>query len=378
MIFKSITKKQAEVKMYGLIGGWFANGDTFSQLLDDVEAKGHTELLIRLHCYGGSVFEGNLMFNAIQKSSLEISIEIEGVAASMGCFILSACDNVTIAENAFGMMHRPSGFVEGDADQLESQVKLLRDMESNFVAVLVKRTGKDAAEITSKYLNGRDNWLNATEMVELGLAKKIIPSIVKSIKDLDKEIVAKMDIENVYGRYAAVLENTNQNQKSIMNLALIISTFALEGLTAESGEAAVLAALKNKFQGLQTQLDTMQNEARLKAENTIKAVLDEAVTAGKIKAQAGQTIDQARAMYENIGKNSGVETLQAVLGSIVPTTPIAQRIVNEGTGASANAGVKNWNWYQEHDPMALEKMPAENPAQFKELYKAEYGSYPVL
>lgn len=378
MIFKSITKKQAEAKLYGYIGVWFTNGDTFTQLLEDVEAKGHTELIIRMHCYGGSVFEGNLMFNAMQRSSLKITIIVEGVAASMGCFILPATEFVEIAENAFGMIHRPNAMVDGDVDQLEAQVKLLRDMENNFISLLVNKTGKTADEIKSKYLNGSDNWLNATEMVELGLAKKVIPSVVKSIKDLDKDIVAKMEIEKIYGKYAAVLDiNTNQNQKSIMNLALIIATFSLEGLTTESSEAEVLAALKAKFDGLQTQLTNIQNEARLKSENAIKAMLDEAVTSGKIKTLPGQTIDQVRAMYESIGKKSGIEALQTVLGSIQKTTPLAHLIVQEGS-ASATAGVENWGWFQKNDPQALVKMQAENPAQFKELYNAEYGVYPEM
>lgn len=378
MNFKALTKKHAEAKLYGNIGGWFVDGDEFSTLLEAVENAGYDELTVRMHCFGGSVFEGNVMYNAMQRSNLKINIVIDGVAASMGCFVLLALENVEIADNGFGMLHRPSVGVNGDADDLDQGAKLLRDMEVNFIKGLTERTGMTADEVKAKWFDGKDHWLNADEMVQYGIAKAKIPATAKNIKDLNKEIVAKMTVESVYGRFAACLNNPNinQNNKKRMDVSLLIAAFALEGVTAESPETAVLAALKAKFDKQAERITALENEAEAKANSAVTAMVDKAVADGKIKASAGQTIDQAKAVYVGIGKSAGVEALSTVLANMGTKTPIAEMITRESVIA-ANGDVKNWDWYQKNDPNALEKMQTENPDQFKELYKAEYGSYPA-
>ena len=378
MDFKAISKKHAEAKLYGNIGNWFINGDSFSALLDDVEAKGYEELTLRMHCYGGSVIEGNVMYNAMQRSNLKINIAIDGVAASMGCFILPAIKNVVIAENGFGLLHRPRVNVEGDSGDLNSAAKLLTDMENDFVRTLTERTKMTADEIRAKWFDSKDHWLNADEMVQYGLAEKKIPATAKNINDLNKEIVSQMSLNDVYSKFAASLDKTNIHKKvkQKMELSLLIAAFQLEGVTAESSEAVVLAALKAKFDKQAERIGHLEAEAQAKTDSTIKAALDKAVAEGKIKPVEGQSVDQARAVYENIGKTAGIDALTTVLANIIVKQPIAEMIVREGR-ITPEGGVKNWDWYQKNDPNALEKMQKENPDQFKELFKAEYGSYPA-
>lgn len=377
MIFKAITKKHAESKLYGDIGDWFINGDSFTSLLEEVENRGFEELTLRMHCFGGSVFDGNVMYNAMQRSNLKIDIVIDGIAASMACFILSAIENVFIAENGFGMLHRPSSMQVGDADDMTSTAKLLNDMEANFIKTLVERTKLSAEDIKTKFFDGKDHWLNADEMVELGLAKGKVPATAKNIKDLNKEIVANMTIDSVYSKFSACLDKSNTNQKKTkMNLELLIAAFSLAGLTAQSSETEVLAALTAKFKTMSDSVERLENEAKAKAENIITAMVEKAVAEGKIKANAGQTIDQARATYETIGKTAGAEALATVFEGMTARIPIAGMIKMVGAVAP-EGGVRNWDWYQKNDTQALAQMEKENPEQFKELYKAEYGSYPA-
>jgi len=46
-------------------------------------------------------------------------------------------------------------------------------------------------------------------------------------------------------------------------------------------------------------------------------------------------------------------------------------------GRTAPVGDKTFAWYQQNDVRALEAMPVADPEKFKELYKAEFGKYPV-
>jgi len=380
MLYKKITNTHAETKLYGNIGGWFANGDTFTSFLDSLEAAGFNELTIRWHCYGGSVFEGNVIANALERSALKINIAIDGVAASMGFFILPylPAENITIAANGFGMVHRPQSPEMGDADAHIAAAKLLNDMEANFITVVAARSKKTPEDVKSLWLDGKDHWLNADEMVQFGFAGKKITSTAKSLKELDKQTVESMAIESIYDRFAAVLDkksiiNKNSNLEK-MNVALLIAAFALTGVTAESPETEILAALKKKFEFLETKVTNLEAEASAKVASAITAELDAAQTAGKFIPGTGQTIESVRATYQTIGNTAGIDALKTVLAGMGGKTPIASMII-KGKGTPA-AGVQNWKWFQENDPTALEAMTTENPDQFKELYKAEYGTYP--
>lgn len=367
MVIREINKKHVEARLYGNIGGFFTDGNSFTSLLEGFEAKGYTEVTLRMHCYGGSVLEGNVMYNTLQRTNLKVNIIIDGVAASMGFFMLLSVENISIAENGFGMIHRPTGFDDGDADAHLAAAKLLRDMEGNFIKRVSERTGMTAEEIKAKWFDGKDHWLNADEMIQYGFAQKKLPATAKSIKILDNEISQGVTAEAMYNRFAACLDSNNKSKKDVkMNqlVSLLVAAFQLEGITAESSEADVVTALTNKFKALTDKVDAV-------TASTIKAMLDNA------KIPEGDL----RTNYESIGKTSGIEVLAAVLKPQTPvagaTGDITKLIKNDGKTTPGADASKDWSWYQEHDQKALEKMQIDNPDQFKALYKAEYGVDPV-
>lgn len=67
MKIENKTKTSAEIKLYGQIGGWRVNADTLNDILHDLEKDGIEELVVRMHCYGGSVFEGDVIGGALAK-----------------------------------------------------------------------------------------------------------------------------------------------------------------------------------------------------------------------------------------------------------------------------------------------------------------------
>jgi len=379
MNYKKIDKNKAQCKLYGNIGDWMTNGETFSQMLDEIAGAGYSQLEFREHCYGGSVFEGNVMMNSVESSELDISVLVEGLAASMGFLWLMSIpkEKISICENAFGMIHRPSSMIMGDADDHLSAANLMKSMEVDMIKKISARSGIAEDEVKTKWFDGKDHWLNADEMVKHGFAGKKVKPVAASVKALDKQIIESSTQETIYARFAAELDKNlviNKNKK-IMNLALLIAAFSLTGVTAESPEADVIAALQKKFQALNDKVTNMENEAKAKVTIAIKAELDSAQAAGKFVAGVGQTVETVRATYQSIGETSGIETLKTVLAGMGSKAPIASFIKNESKGAPA-AGVQNWDWYQKNNPSALEAMEKEDPDQFKELFKAEYGTYP--
>ncbi len=374
MLIKRIDKTKAEVKLYGNIGGWFASGDTMTEILDSLENDGCQEVTFRFHTYGGSVFEGNVIANAFSRSKMKIMIVIDGIAASMGCMILTSvpAENIAIAENGLGMIHRPSSTQGGDYQDHLSMAKLLMDLQGNFIKTLASRTGKSAEDIQKMYFDGKDHWLNADEMIACKLAGRKV-STVASIKALDKQRLENMTEEGAYNHFAALAgSDIPQNNKSDLQMKKsLIEAFQLQGLTAESSDTAVLTALQAKFQATEDRLAGLETKAKAEKAASIKAALDTAEAAGKITAETRPT-------YEGIGVASGIDVLNTVLAGIGGKKPIVQQIVGGKGSSSPVTGEKTWAWYQEHDPKALESMPVSDPDAFRTLYKAEYGAEPEL
>lgn len=353
--------KPQEIKLYGDIGTWKNNGETFTNTLYEIEKTGCKDLIIRMHCYGGSVFEGNVMFNALQRSNMKIKIIIDGIAASMASVFLMAADEVEIADNGFIMIHTPSGYTQGNAKAHEQATKLLYDLENNFSKQYANKTGLGVDQVKLKWFDGNEHWLNADEAVKYKFATRKIPSLSKGMQSLDKEAILTMDVKNVYNRYTAIL--TNQNDKEMKKE--LIEAFQLTGVTEESTDEEIIQALKDKFAELEQQGNAEGEAAKA---STIKSMLDNAIKESKITTDL-------RATYEMVGKTSGIEALSSILSSIVKRQPIVSMITKEAKGQPATAvTVKNKkDWTLDDYRMNAPKELVNTPGLYAQLVEKEYG-----
>lgn len=372
-LIKKLSKTQAEVKMYGPVGGWFIDGQNFTSILDQLEADGVNEVTFRLHSYGGTVFEGDVIGGAFARSGMKINIIIDGIAASMACMILPyvPVENISIAANGFGMIHRPTSGMGGNASAHLAEATILLKIEGNFLKTLAQRTGKTADEIKALFFDGQDHWLSADEMIEYRLAGKKIESVA-SIAALDKKTIENMGEEAIYNQFVASAKEHFLPINSDTMKKELIEAFGLTGVTEQSSDTAIVAALQAKFKTNEDRLAALETEAKTKKTAAIKAALDAAQTAGKITAETRPT-------YEGIGEASGVEVLNTVLAGLGTKSPITSVITGgKGNPSGTPSDEKDWNWYQKNAKAELEAMPETDPDKFKALYKAEYGTEPAL
>lgn len=374
-----IAGKNCEARLYGNIGEWFSDGNAFAAMFDEINRRSVEALTIRLHCYGGSVMEGNLIYNLLSGAKCKVSVVIDGIAASMGCFILTAVGDVSIADNAFGMVHRPTSCICGDAGDLTATAKLLQDMESVFIKQVSGRSHLSEDDVKAKWFDGKDHWLNAQEMVQYGFAVKIVGAVAKDVSELDKAIVEQAKVEDIYGRFAAHLtksQTTTIIKTLNMDKNALISALGLTGVTSESSDAAVIAAIQAHEKAFADRIASLEADEKARQEAAITALLDKAQAAGKFAATGGKKPDDVRAVYKKIGETSGVDALEVALGALggQPQASIVGQL--QGVQAQGGATEKTWDWYQKNAPDALLKLEKEDSAKFRELYKAEYGRYP--
>ncbi|MEE6129080.1 head maturation protease, ClpP-related [Chryseobacterium arthrosphaerae] len=383
--------KENTLTMYGTI--WEYDGQDFVYYLNMLESK-YSEITIRMHTYGGSVFAGNLMCNAIERSSADITIIVDGLAASMGAVIILSSKKVKIVNNGYVMIHAPSSGSYGNAKDHESSAKLLRLMEDNFEHRLILRTGKSKEEVRT-WLEA-DTWLSAQEALDLGIVSEVIPASVDTVyPSFVPEDVGETEVFNMYAALLTsvpspavsafmgfpqiqkpqqVQSNFNDNMKQ-----LLISAFALKGVNAQSSDTAVLEALQSEFSALTTAKNVAET-AKTTAETKLKEFED-----GRIKgiidgaaASIGKPFtDEERKTYESIGATSGVDALELVFKTVTkPQAPNISAAIQAGVQGNAPvAGRDNWDFaqWQKEDPRGLEKLATEEPEKFKNLFNAKYS-----
>lgn len=384
MEYKQLDANTGELKFYGNISEWWINGEDFNRTLSEMAGK-FNNIHVRVHCYGGSVFEGVVMQTALKRCKSKVIFFIDGVAASMITQVMLDADEVRISENAFVMVHSPSTYISGTAKQLSEAARLLASMEKNFARNYARKTGKSEKEV-QKWFDGNDYWFSADEAKAEGLVDEIEEPVVSNIVTLDKP-TEQGQAEQVFSRFAALFDVTNQENSIENNNNMkkeLIAKFNLTGVTEASTDAEIQAALQAKF-----------DEAKESGKTQMKAAV-EAVIAGVEKA-TGKTYDAGiRAQLVTVGETSGLETLQAMLGlnapAVAAATPAAQTpstatpavptVVNlMQTGATTVADErKGWTWdeWQEKDPDGVEALEKSNPEAFKALYKAKFGTVPNM
>ena len=364
------------ITAYGQI--WDGDGMEFVSLFSQLEGK-YSNITVKMHSYGGSVFDGNLIYNTIENSTKDIELIIIGIAASMMAIISQSRKDKKpkMVRNGFLMIHAPSGSTYGSALDHENNAKLMRSMEKNFIKLLASSTGK-AESYVSKWMTG-DNWFDAEQALKEGLISAIIePESDTLTANLNPQ---ELGAEGMYYQFTALLNpNSEQSQINLdSNMKKpIIEALGLTGVTEQSSDTAVIAAVNAKFDAekseIQGKLDA-EIQRRATAESALENQIKTAVTA-EIEAgiKSGKLTLEQKATYEAIGTTQGIEALKTVLGAIPARNPITNQITGNFKKESNAAGRENWDFdkWQKEDPKGFEALSKEQPEVFQTLLNAKY------
>lgn len=168
--------EQIEVEFNGYIGGW--DGINAIQFKRDLKAaiKSATKsITILMNSGGGDVFEATAIYSYLLSLSQEVHIKVIGVAASAATLIAMVADKVTMAANAYWMVHGVRGGIYGTSEEIRDYLKLLDDANENARKTYQARTGMDEEEIRA--LLAKDSWLSPEEALEMKFIDGIDPIV---------------------------------------------------------------------------------------------------------------------------------------------------------------------------------------------------------
>lgn len=159
----------AELSIYDEISAYGVSAKAF--IADIGALENGTDLELRLNSPGGSVFDAVAIYNALQRHTGKVTVTIDGIAASAASYVAMAGDEIVMPENAFLMIHDPSGLVMGTAGDMRDMAEALDKIAGSLIKGYAAKSGKSDDEIAT--LMAAETWFDATEAVEAGLADRV-------------------------------------------------------------------------------------------------------------------------------------------------------------------------------------------------------------
>lgn len=163
---------EAELLIYDEIGGWF--GNTPGDIVDELRAITAPNLRVRINSPGGSVFDGVAIANAIRLHPSNVTVQIDGIAASIASVIAMAGDRIVMTPQSQLMIHDASGVCFGNAADMTDMAELLDTQSDNIADAYAERAGGTREEWRERMR--AESWYLASEAVAAGLADEVLPS----------------------------------------------------------------------------------------------------------------------------------------------------------------------------------------------------------
>ena len=180
----------------------------------------------------------------------------------------------------------------------------------------------------------------------------------------DAIVLQKDGVRLTLGKNAAevlpLLHSNNNNQKTKQ---MDQEKLALElGLPKDADEATINAKLaKLKADGAEA--ETLRQERDTLRAARIETLVDAAIAEKKIGEDKKQ-------QFLDLGKKIGADELKQTFDAMSPQVKLSNIVGSHGGGAGGSAEYKKLSDVPSDE---LSKLREQNPAQYKKLYKAEYG-----
>ncbi len=130
----------------------------FLDQLGDVE-----KLNVHINSGGGSVFGGIAIYNILKRHKAEITVYVEGIAASIASVIAMAGDKIIIPANAQMMVHKPSSFTWGNADDMRKEADILDGCQKVILNTYMQHAKEGVTPEQINALIDAETWKNGEE-----------------------------------------------------------------------------------------------------------------------------------------------------------------------------------------------------------------------
>lgn len=173
--WKNQTSEQEErvLELYGTIAeeSWF-DDDVTPQMFRNELFSGKGPITLWINSPGGDCIAASQIYTMLMDYQDEVTVKIDGIAASAASVIAMAGTKVLMAPTALMMIHNPATITMGDHEDMKRAIEMLDEVKESIINAYEIKTG--ISRIKLSHLMDAETWMNANKAIELGFADEVL------------------------------------------------------------------------------------------------------------------------------------------------------------------------------------------------------------
>lgn len=165
--------KERVLELYGTIAevSWF-DDDVTPQMFRDELLAGNGPVTVWINSPGGDCIAASQIYSMLMDYEGEVTVKIDGIAASAASVIAMAGTKVFMAPTALIMIHNPMTGAFGNHADMEKAIEMLDEVKESIINAYEIKTGLSRSKLS--HLMDAETWMNANKAVELGFADDVL------------------------------------------------------------------------------------------------------------------------------------------------------------------------------------------------------------
>lgn len=168
--------------LYGPVGNIFDEEDciTAAKVKTEINKIGEKEVTVHIHSYGGDAFEGVAVYNILKQSNKNITVCVDGIAASAASIIAMAGDKIQMPKNTQFMIHKAATGLFGNSKKFEKVQKQLESTNQSLIETYMECFTGSKKELI-QFMDD-EKFFSAEEALKWGLIDEILNYDSKPLK----------------------------------------------------------------------------------------------------------------------------------------------------------------------------------------------------
>ena len=161
------------LELYSTIAeeSWFDDDVTPAMFKDEL-FSGTGPITVWINSPGGDCIAASQIYTMLMDYKGDVTVKIDGVAASAASVVAMAGTKVLIAPTALMMIHNPATAAFGDHVDMEKAIAMLDEVKESIINAYELKTGLSRRQLS--HMMDDTTWMNAKRAVELGFADGIL------------------------------------------------------------------------------------------------------------------------------------------------------------------------------------------------------------
>lgn len=150
---------------------WLGDEVTPRQFKDELMSE-DGNVTVWINSPGGDVFAAAQIYNMLMDYKGNVTVKIDGIAASAASVIAMAGGEVYVSPVSMIMIHNPITIAIGDTEEMSKAIGMLEEVKESIINAYELKTGLSRSKLS--HLMDAESWMNAKKSVELGFADYIM------------------------------------------------------------------------------------------------------------------------------------------------------------------------------------------------------------